>query len=179
MTPGDSTIDIRMSKQIRWHPPSDEFIKINWDAAINEKERCIGLGIVARDCMGEFMGAKCIMKPIVVEARLAEAMAALWAVLYGKEAGFQKIVFEGDAAQVVTEIHSSPPYLSKDGQMIESIQEELVDFRGAKFVHVNRECNTAAHALAKEAVKRRLSMCWSQVVPDCISSIIRREHLCP
>jgi hypothetical protein len=90
-----------------------------------------------------------------------------------------KIVFEGDATQVAAEIHSSPPYFSKNGQMIESIIEELVDFRGANFVHVNRECNTAAHALAKEAVNRRLSMCWSQVVPECISSIIRRERLCP
>jgi hypothetical protein len=125
------------------------------------------------------MGARCVMKPIVVEARLVEAMAALWAVLYGKEAGFPKVFFEGDAAQVVAEIHSSPPYFSKNGQMIESIIEELVDFRGAKFVHVTRECNTAAHVLAKEAGNRRLSMCWSQVVPECISSIIRRECLSP
>jgi hypothetical protein len=84
-----------------------------------------------------------------------------------------------NAAQVVAEIHSSPPYLSKDGQMIESILEELVDVRGAKFVHVNKECNIAAHTLAKEVVKRRQSMCWSQVVPDCISSIIHKERLCP
>jgi hypothetical protein len=97
LNPGDDTNDIQTSRQLRWHPPPDDFIKINWDAAINEKERCIGLGIVARDSMGEFMGAKSIMKPIVVEARLAEAMAALLAVLYGKEAGFQKIVYEGDA----------------------------------------------------------------------------------
>jgi hypothetical protein len=61
--------------------------------------------------------------------------------------------------------------------MIESIIEELVNFRGATFVHVNRECNTAAHAPARKAANRRLSMCWSQVVPDCFSSIIRRERL--
>jgi hypothetical protein len=129
--------------------------------------------------MGEFKGAWCVTKPIVVEGKLAEAMAALWAVLFGREAGFSEVVFEGDAAQVVAEIHSPPPYLSTNGHMIESIIEEVKGFRGAKFVHVNRECNIVAHVLAKEAANRRLSKCWRQEVPDCVSSLILRESLCP
>jgi hypothetical protein len=44
--------------------------------------------------MGEFMEAWCVMKPIVVEAKLAEAIAALFAVLYGKEAGFFRSCFQ-------------------------------------------------------------------------------------
>jgi len=67
------------------------------------------------------MEAWCVMKPIVVEAKLAEAIAALLAVLFGKEAGFFEVVFKGDAAQVVAKIYSSPLYCSKNGQMIESL----------------------------------------------------------
>jgi hypothetical protein len=55
-----------------------------------------------------FLGAKCIRKTIVVKPKIAEAMAALWAVLFCKEMGFF-VVFEGDFAQVVGEIFSNPP----------------------------------------------------------------------
>jgi hypothetical protein len=129
--------------------------------------------------MGKFLEACCVMKPIVVEAKLAEAMVALWVVLYDKEASFSEVVFEGDAAQMVAEIHLYPPYFSKNGQMIESIIKKLNGFTVAKFAHVNRECNTVAHALAKEAANRRMSKYWREVALDCISSIILREHMCP
>jgi hypothetical protein len=79
----------------------------------------------------------------------------------------------------VAEIHSSPPYCSKNGQMIESIIEELNGFRGAKFVHVNKECNTVIHVLAKKAANQRLSKCWRQEAPNYIYSTIITEHICP
>jgi hypothetical protein len=41
-----------------------------------------------------FLGAKCIKKTIVVKPKIAEAMAALWAVLFCKEVGFFEVVFE-------------------------------------------------------------------------------------
>jgi hypothetical protein len=37
-------------------PPPNGVIKIKWDAAINKTKGCIGLGIMARDCMGLFLG---------------------------------------------------------------------------------------------------------------------------
>jgi hypothetical protein len=42
-----------------WKPPPHGKVKVNWDASINPKEKCIGVGIVARDSRGEFMGAQC------------------------------------------------------------------------------------------------------------------------
>jgi ribonuclease HI len=69
------------------------------------------MGVVARDCRGEILGAQCGFKSIVVDAKTAEAMAALWAVLFIKAEGFLDAIFEGDSAQVVAEISYSPPYL--------------------------------------------------------------------
>jgi hypothetical protein len=163
----------------KWTPPSEGKIKVNWDAFVNAKGNCIGLGIVARDCRGMFLGAKCVKKPILVEPMIAEAMVALWAVLFCKEVGFFEVVFKGDSAQIVGEILSNPPYLSSSGHLIESIAQELNGFRSVSFVHVNRECSNVAHMLAKEAVERYEEMCWLEETPDCIGSVILRECVGP
>jgi hypothetical protein len=34
------------------------------------------------------MGARCVVQPLRIEARIAKAMAALWAVKFYKEVGF-------------------------------------------------------------------------------------------
>lgn len=112
-------------QQKRWQHPPNGLIKVNWDAAIIDKEGCVGLGVVAKDCMGEFLRARCEMKPIVVDAKIAETMAALWAVLFCKVTDFSEVIFERDSAQVKAEITSSPPHLSKNGHLTESIVREL------------------------------------------------------
>lgn len=82
---------------IRRLPPSpkisngnllDGTIKVNWDASINGKESCIGLGMVARDCKGDVLAAKCVRKNILVDPKTAKAMAALWAVFFAKSLVF-------------------------------------------------------------------------------------------
>jgi len=46
LSPGDRYEGVLpASRQLRWRPPPNGFIKINWDNAINEKEGCTGLGI--------------------------------------------------------------------------------------------------------------------------------------
>jgi hypothetical protein len=39
-----------ITRNFKWQPPPDGTIKVNWDASINGKEPCIGMGMVARDC---------------------------------------------------------------------------------------------------------------------------------
>jgi len=153
----DRNGEVPLARQQRWKPPPNGLMKVNWDTAINVKEGCIGLGAVARGCRGEFLGARCEMKPIVVDAKMAESMAALWAVLFCKAANFSDVIFEGDSTQVVAELSSSPPYLSKNGHLTESIVQEIQCFRFAKFVHVHQECNSVAHVIAKEAAICKLA----------------------
>jgi len=163
----------------KWTPPTEGKIKVNWDAAVNVKGNCISLGIVARDCNGRFLGARCIRKPFLVEPKIAEAMAALWAVIFCKEVGFFEVVFEGDSLQVVEEILSKTPFLSSSGHLIESIVQELNGFRFASFVHVTRDCNTVAHTLAKEALEHYEEMCCLEETPACIDNFICRECIDP
>jgi hypothetical protein len=107
--------------------------------------------IVARNCAGNFLGAKCIHQQISVDLKLPEAMAALNAVLFSKEVGrFLNVMFEGDALQVVFEINSDPPFLNRVGHFIESIHLELGLLRSSCFAFIPREANSIAHTLAKD-----------------------------
>jgi hypothetical protein len=46
-------------------------IKVNRDASQNISEGCIGLGFIARDCMGALLGAKSVNLKMMVEPKFA------------------------------------------------------------------------------------------------------------
>jgi hypothetical protein len=87
-----------------------------------------------------------------------------------------EVIFEGDAAQVIKEINSAPPFLSKIGHFIESIHSEMSWFRYVVFSFIPRECNTAANTLAKEATRQKIEMNWIEDFPMSIKSIVTREQ---
>jgi hypothetical protein len=77
------------------------------------------------------MEARCVMQPLRIDARIVEAMAAFWAVRFCKKVGFFEVILEGDTIQVVDEIRSPLPHLSKFGQLTESIVQKLHGLRSA------------------------------------------------
>jgi predicted metal-dependent RNase len=96
-----------------------------------------------------------------------------------KEAGFFEVVFEGDAAQVVAEINSGPPHLSKSGHFVESICQEIHYLPTIDFKHVHQESNMAAHVMAKHALTSNENRCWLEDIPNCIFQIVCREQFFP
>jgi hypothetical protein len=132
---------------------------------------------VTRNCNGVFFAAKCIVYPQNIEAKSAEALAAFWAIRFCVEMEFREVIFEGNAAQVIDEICSPLPHLSKSGHIIESITHDIYHLTSAKFVHITREGNVVAHCLAKLAVDQNLSFCWMVEPPACIVVLLVRERL--
>jgi hypothetical protein len=59
------------SRKNTWQPPPFGPIKVNWDSLLNIPEGCIGLGFIARDCMGAFLGAKSVDLKMMVEPTFA------------------------------------------------------------------------------------------------------------
>jgi hypothetical protein len=76
-----------------WSAPPLNFLKVNWDATTNLSKGCIGLGIVIRNSIRDFLEAKCIMHPRNLEASLGEALAAFWTVKFCLEMGFHEVIF--------------------------------------------------------------------------------------
>jgi ribonuclease HI len=71
------------------------------------------------------LGAKSTYQQIVVDPKVVEVMAALNAVQFCKEVGFLDVMLEGDASQVIREVNSGPPILSRIGHFVESIRREV------------------------------------------------------
>jgi ribonuclease HI len=104
-------VDVRVSPC--WMKPPEGIIKINFDAAINKNTGLVGLGVIARDCMGNLLGAKRLSKSMLIDAQTAELMAASYAVSFSSKVGFFNVFFEGDALNVIREVNSNPPHLSR------------------------------------------------------------------
>jgi hypothetical protein len=76
------------SKQTEWSKPPLNWIKLNWDAAVDQTTKMIGWGLIARDHKGKVWGS--------LDSVVAEAIAAI-GVEFCSEMGFSTIVREGDA----------------------------------------------------------------------------------
>jgi hypothetical protein len=76
---------------------------------------------------------------------------------------------------VVKEINSAPRFLSKIGHFIENIYADILNLRVAKFSFIPRECNEAAHILAKEATRDKIEWNWIEECPLSILNVVTRE----
>lgn len=135
-----------------WVKPLDGTIKVNFDAAINKNTSLVGLGVIARDYMGNLLGAKRLSKFMLINAHSAELMAASYVVSFSSEVGgFFDVIFEGDALNVTRKVNSNTPYLSRSGHFIEGMKHEMLYLRSYSFVNVSKASNEVAHTLAKSA----------------------------
>lgn len=98
-------------------------------------------------------------------------MAALQAIIFCKEMGFDNILFEGFGMQ-----EHEGMCLSCYGHYIEGIKHELCGFGKASFNHVCRDANNAAHVLAKLAATHVTMSTWLEDIPPNLGDIVRREQ---
>jgi hypothetical protein len=86
--------------------------------------------------------------------------------------GFFDVIFEGDTAQVISDINSSPLYISRIGHFYDSIHVEKQFLRLCSFIFILREANFAVYSLTKEAACHKTNLCWQEDIPNNITSII-------
>jgi len=167
-------VSVPCNRNIKWQPPSQGLIKVNWDASINKNKGWIGMGMIARDSNSACLGAKSVTKELITDSATAEAMAALSAMYFCRD-----VILEGDAKQVLQAINSNPLFLSKFGHFIESIHHEKRNFRSVDFSFIPREGNAVAHALAAEASKQKVNNAWLEELPSRFSNFVTRDQIGP
>jgi hypothetical protein len=84
--------------------------------------------------MGCFLAARCVVKKISVDPTVAEALAALYATVFGREMGYRQVIFEGDAQVIVMEVNREGLYTTRYGQFMEGIQSVLNGFESVYFL---------------------------------------------
>jgi hypothetical protein len=87
------------------------------------------------------------------------------------------VIFEGDALQVVKEVNSDRHCSNYFGHLMEDVKQGLRRLKYAKFSHVRRSANVAAHELAMLAKTHVTNVIRWNVLPHNISGIVHREGL--
>jgi hypothetical protein len=139
-----------------WCPPPSGLIKVNWGASINITKECIGISVVARDSIGNVLGAKSLTKKVVAIPKLADATAAYEAVVFCKEVGFYEIILEGDTKQVVNDVNSRTPNHDVTRHFVEGIIMDMQGLGQVFISHVGRDANNVVHLLVKEASTKEM-----------------------
>ena len=141
----------RAATTVSWSPPSENWVKINFDGALFGESDSAGIGVVIRNLEGEVMAAlsEKIVKPQVAE--LIEILATQHVVLFSTETGFYNSVFEGESSIVIKHLHDRNVSHSQGGHILKEILSHLNSFVSCSFSNIGRKGNAVAHALAQRA----------------------------
>jgi ribonuclease HI len=164
---------LRQYNMVHWQPPPANTVKINWDAAVDNRNGRIGLGCIAWNSEGVFLAGRSITKETVADSMMAEAIAAMHAVLFGKERGYKRVIFEGDALRVIQAINDSGLQQSCFRNFVEGIRVEMQFMEQVAFIHVVRGANDDAHILAKLATTNVMDSTWVDIPPPSICDVFR------
>jgi ribonuclease HI len=106
----------------------------------------------------------------------AEALALLEAMKELQQRGFNDVIFEIDAQNIVYATHHRTVGISEFSSIIHKIKCSLSLNSGFVVKHIRRQANKVAHTLAKAAFS------WSRrhvfdFIPSCIHNLLHNEMI--
>ncbi|XP_059446504.1 uncharacterized protein LOC132178058 [Corylus avellana] len=158
-----------------WRAPPNGWFKANWDARVNRRKGCVGIGVVIRDHQGKMWASKCQTRPGLLDPLAAEAVASFMAAQLCLEMGIRQVQLEGDAKTLVDIINSDEADESGRGQLIADIRLILRAIPCWEMRFTHREGNKVAHLLAKLAKHDTMNKVWLYNPPDCTCDILQAE----
>ncbi|XP_035547284.1 uncharacterized protein LOC118348864 [Juglans regia] len=166
------------SRTLRWEKPRTGSVKANWDAAVDKKQRRVGLGVLIRDEDGKPLVAVEGQKDNVDHPVVAEAQALWKAMVICRDLRLEKVIFEGDAQVIVKAVNNASEDFSVYGSLTEGIKHLLKGRTNWTVQYTHRSNNAAAHTLAKESLHSQTELVWIEDIPDSIQRIVKRECHC-
>ena len=141
---------------------------MNFDGANAKTSRLSGVEVVIQDSDGAVLAscAKKFNQPFKAED--TKALAAMKALSFAHELGFQNIVLEGDALNLIQALKAQEQNLLPWGLLVEDAKEYGTKFRRVLYSHVKRNGNSVAHNLAKYALCILDFQVWMEDVPSHI-----------
>ena len=125
--------------------------KVNFDGAIFDDLRVVGIGVVVRNEHGEVVTALAEQIPTPDSIFTLETLAARRVVLFARDIGLHHVVFEGDSESSIHAISNRLLLHSSCGHIIHDILLFSHSFQSFSFSHVCRQGNALVDALAKRA----------------------------
>jgi len=139
-------------KPKHWDPPPVGWVMMNVDAALFPKTNRMGLGIVCRNHVGEFLAACRQGFDKITNPELVEAIASWQAIIFASRLPYKQVIIATDCLFLIKKLRSKAIDRSFTGSITQDINKAAsassVVF---SFIYVNRWCNEVAHVLARSA----------------------------
>lgn len=161
-----------------WKKPRESYVKANWDASLNQKERKMGLGVIIRDEEGEVLVVVEGQQSNVDQPAVAESYALWKAMEVCRDLNMERVIFEGDAQLIVKAVNDLEEDRSVFGSIVEASKVLISLWKDWSVEFVYRNANEAAHTLAKEALCLDTEIVWIEEIPNCIRKITEKERTC-
>ncbi|XP_041004152.1 uncharacterized protein LOC121249517 [Juglans microcarpa x Juglans regia] len=165
-------------RDVKWMPPIADFTKVNFDAAIDQAEKKMGIGVVGRNFKGELLFSVYAVKMFIGPVDLAEANALWRAMEICSDLNIQQVQFEGDAPKVITDICKKGATSSWLGQQVDEIKSLLQQMPDWDVKFVYREGNSVAHELVRRALHMSDEVIWMEEGPSDLMYLIDKEKPC-
>ena len=124
---------------------------MNYDEAIFEETKEVGIGVIVRNENGEVLVALSKRISLLSLVDVLEALIARMTVQFIVELGIHQSDFAGDSKVVYKAIIVGDPPLSAIGHIVKDIVFIASFLRTHSFFHTKRQDNSIAHALFKRA----------------------------
>ncbi|KAL0011169.1 hypothetical protein SO802_006277 [Lithocarpus litseifolius] len=134
-----------------WQPPPSSTYKLNFDAAIFADMDRTRVGVIIRNEQGQVMAAMTATGPKVSSSEEAELLACRRSMEFAVDAGFTKLIIEGDNVNVMQAISSPRINCSLLGYVVDDIRHLVHCLEWARISITRRGGNKVAHALAQHA----------------------------
>jgi ribonuclease HI len=161
--------------QSSWLRPSAGWIKLNWDAATDQQNGLMGVGLVARDSRGQVRVSLCHTMAYLTDPTVAEAFAARQGVELCNAMGFNAVKFEGDSQTIVQALLVDRAHPGSFDSIVPDTRLLLLSFPQWQVRFVRRTGNEVAHQLARMAVKHKVSHVWVESIPGFISDAVCKD----
>ncbi|XP_075655004.1 uncharacterized protein LOC142625194 [Castanea sativa] len=139
------------TNQDTWQPPLHSIFKLNFDAALFSSLNRSGLGAVIRNEKGEVMATMAAKGPEVFCSEKTELLACRKAIEFAVDAGFSKLVIEGDNNFAMKAILALKDDQSMFRNVIGDIQHLIRNLNWVSIECTMRGRNRVAHVLAQFA----------------------------
>jgi hypothetical protein len=135
----------------------------------------IGVGIIGRDHNGNICLAFTACRRFFTDRTSAEALAAWTLADICVRVGYNDVILEGDALEVVQAMNREEFSCGRYGALINDAKILLQQVQHWKVRHVKRAANAAAHRLAKLAFSFSEERLWIKDFPLCVREIVIAE----
>jgi ribonuclease HI len=171
-----STQQEQQPRLVTWQPPPQGKYKCNIDVGVHGEEKKTSMGWCVRDHRGQFVlgGTSWIYGNCT--SNEGEALALLEAMKELQQRGFNDVIFETDAQNIVNATRHRTIGVSEFSSIIHKIKCMLSLNTGFEVKSIRRQANRVAHTLA------RATLSWSRshvfdLIPLCIHNFLHNEMI--